>query len=57
MDKLGAGTALLINRKGGISQCNGLKIALAALAISLPSTLCEATSIRKQKYDHKKSGD
>jgi uncharacterized protein (DUF302 family) len=45
MDKLGAGTALLISRKGGISRCNGLKIALAALAISLPSTRCEATSI------------
>jgi len=48
MDKLGAGTALVIGRKGGISRCNGLKIALAALAISLPSTLSEATTIRNK---------
>ena len=54
MDKLGAGTALLISRKGGISRCNGLKIALAALAISLPSTLSEATSIGNKNMIMKK---
>ena len=53
MDKLGAGTALVIGRKGGISRCNGLKIALAALAISLPSTLSEATTIRNKNMIRK----
>jgi uncharacterized protein (DUF302 family) len=54
MDKLGAGTALVIGRKGGISRCNGLKMALAALAISLPSTLSEATTIRNKNMTMKK---
>jgi uncharacterized protein (DUF302 family) len=54
MDKLGAGTALVIGRKGGISRCNGLKIALAALAISLPSTLSKATTIRNKNMIMKK---
>jgi uncharacterized protein (DUF302 family) len=54
MDKLGPSTALVTGRKGGISRCSGLKLALAALAISLPSTLSTAATVRNKNMIIKK---
>jgi uncharacterized protein (DUF302 family) len=48
MDMLTASTALVTGRNGGISRRNGLKLALAALAISSPSAPCTATTIRNK---------
>ena len=44
MDKLGASTALVTRRNGGISRRNGLKLA----AVSSPSALSTATTIRNK---------
>jgi uncharacterized protein (DUF302 family) len=55
MDEFGGHTALVTGRNGDISRRSGLKLALGALAISSPSALSTATTIRKKNMTMKKA--